>query len=92
MDVREWDEINRVKFPLSDVVVVPMSQVVSSGFDAFPGERMNKDAKMVIICHYGIRSAQITYWPTMQGWKNVKSMRGGLEAYAHRIDPCIGTY
>jgi rhodanese-related sulfurtransferase len=92
MDVREWDEINLVKFPISDVKVVPMSEIISTGLDAFPGELMNRDADIVTICHHGIRSAQITYWLNMQGWKNVKSMRGGLEEYAHGIDPSIGTY
>jgi predicted sulfurtransferase len=31
-------------------------------------------------------------WLRQQGWNNVFSMAGGIEAYARQIDPDIGFY
>ncbi|MFN2127787.1 MAG: rhodanese-like domain-containing protein [Anaerolineales bacterium] len=46
----------------------------------------------MVICHHGVRSAQLTAWLRSQGWDNIYSMDGGLAAFAREIDPSIGTY
>jgi predicted sulfurtransferase len=34
----------------------------------------------------------VTAWLAQQGWKNVFSVQGGIDAYARRIDQSIGFY
>ncbi|MGL5095111.1 MAG: rhodanese-like domain-containing protein, partial [Planctomycetia bacterium] len=52
----------------------------------------NQAAEVVVLCHHGIRSAQAAAWLKQRGWTNVKSMAGGIEAWADRIDPAVGKY
>ena len=52
----------------------------------------NKEAEIVVLCHHGVRSAQVTAWLLQEGWKNVKSMAGGIAAYAEQVDPSVGAY
>jgi len=45
-----------------------------------------------VLCHHGVRSAQVTGWLAQQGWTNIKSVRGGIDAYARQIDQAVGFY
>ena len=40
----------------------------------------------------GVRSAQVTQWLRQQGWTNVVSMAGGIDAWAQVIDASVGRY
>ena len=51
---------------------------------------MNKESELTIMCHLCIRSAQVTNWLQLQGWKNVYSLHGGIDAYAKEMDSWIG--
>ncbi len=92
VDVREKNELAVVSLPLKNVVSVPVSEIAAKGSDGIPEEIQNKDMEIVAMCHHGLRSAQVTVWLQQQGWKNVASMNGGIDAYARNIDPSIGTY
>jgi predicted sulfurtransferase len=35
---------------------------------------------------------QVTLWLQQQGWQNITSLRGGIDAYAIQVDPSIGRY
>jgi rhodanese-related sulfurtransferase len=72
--------------------VVPMSRMSQLGVSAFPDEVQNRDAEILVMCHHGVRSAQVTQWMLAQGWKNVFSVRGGIDDYAKRIDDSVGKY
>jgi rhodanese-related sulfurtransferase len=39
-----------------------------------------------------VRSAQVTLWLQSQGWANVRSMAGGIDAWAKEIDATVGSY
>jgi len=92
MDVREAHELNMADLG-EGVTLVPMSQLASIGLEAMPeAVQNNKDVELVIFCHTGRRSAQITMWLRQQGWTNVVSMAGGTDAYAREIDPDVGLY
>jgi rhodanese-related sulfurtransferase len=92
LDVREAHELVRAN--LGDrVTAVPLSLIAQRYEDALPGEiRNNKDSEIVVMCHHGIRSAQVTAWMGDNGFRNVWNLDGGIEAYAVEIDSSVGRY
>ena len=50
------------------------------------------DELMILYCHHGIRSAQAALWFREKGFRNAKSLEGGIDAWAERIDPSMGRY
>ena len=75
-----------------EVLGVPLSQLARSREAALPDSLLDKEAEIVVFCHTGVRSAQVTAWLRTLGWKNVWSMAGGIDAYALEIDPSVGRY
>jgi len=91
LDAREPLELQRVNLG-EGVELAPLSRLAAEGVEALPtAVRQNKDAEIVVICHHGNRSAQVTAWLRQQGWTNVWNMTGGVDAYA-AVDPTIGRY
>jgi rhodanese-related sulfurtransferase len=73
------------------------------GFQAFPlsqaeqwapeiKARLNPSAETLVLCHHGIRSAQMCGWLIDQGFTNVKNISGGIDAYSLLVDPGIPRY
>jgi rhodanese-related sulfurtransferase len=92
MDVREVQELNLAN--LGDgVKVVPLSYIAQRYEQALPEEiRDNKAGKIVVMCHTGVRSAQVTQWMRSNGYDNVWNLDGGIEAYAVEVDRSVGRY
>lgn len=55
-------------------------------------ESWDREAPIVCYCHHGIRSAQAALFLRQQGFKDVRSMKGGIEAWAVRLDPGMARY
>ena len=87
LDVREPWELARAKWDDARLRLAPMSELAHRGI-----EKMPQEVPVVVVCHHGIRSYQITNWLLAQGWKDVVSLRGGIEAYALQADPAVGRY
>jgi rhodanese-related sulfurtransferase len=92
LDVREASELDYAMIVDSRLKVVPMSRMAQLGVGAFPEEAQQKDAEILVMCHHGIRSAQVTQWMLAQGWTNVVSVRGGIDDFAKQIDASVGKY
>ncbi len=92
LDVREHVEIARVALNDERVVVLPMSQIGAQLENAFSEALKNRELEIVVMCHHGVRSLQVTQWMRQQGWQNVRSMAGGIDAYARTVDRSIGFY
>ena len=92
LDVREPNELLYANLG-ENVLIAPLSELVRQGPTALPKEvSANKEAEIVVMCHHGNRSAQVTAWLRQQGWTNVFNLDGGIEAYAIAIDPAVGRY
>lgn len=92
LDVREPNELLFANLG-ETVLTCPVSQLAEQGPEALPKEVLNnKDAEIVVMCHHGNRSAQVTAWLQQQGWTNVLNMDGGIDAYAVAVDPAVGRY
>lgn len=92
LDVRELHEFDSASMG-ENVTAVPLSLIAQQYEEALPDEiRNNKDTEIVVMCHHGIRSAQVTEWMRENGYGNVWNLDGGIDAYAIEIDPTIGRY
>ena len=92
LDVREAWELDHAMIVDSRLKVVPTSRLAQLGTSAIPEEVQQTDTEILVLCHHGVRSAQVTRWLLERGWKNVFSVRGGIEEYARRVDASVGKY
>lgn len=92
LDVREEWELRLAALRDERVLVIPMSVLARQLKDAFPEPLRDPDAPIVVMCHRGIRSANVTTWMRENGWKNVTSLAGGIAEYAVQVDASVGFY
>jgi adenylyltransferase/sulfurtransferase len=50
------------------------------------------DRRIVVYCHLGGRSHQVTQWLRQQGFSGAQNMLGGIDAWAVEIDPQLRRY
>jgi rhodanese-related sulfurtransferase len=69
------------------------------GAELFPITRMNEwvglirsDEEIVVICHHGIRSAQVCSFLAQQGFDKVYNLTGGMDAWAEEVNTKMPRY
>ena len=93
VDVREPNELELASLPDADFINMPLSELRERRLDAIPEDiQQNKELEVVLFCHKGLRSAQVTVFLRQQGWTNAVSMAGGIDAWADEIDESVGKY
>ncbi len=92
LDVREPWEVARAKIGDKRLVLAPMSELGQRGLEALPEAARQKDAEIYVLCHHGVRSANVTGWLAAQGWTKVFSVAGGIDEYARKVDASVGGY
>jgi len=88
LDVREPQELAIADLP--GFQNLPLSQ-----FSQWSGQihqLLDPHAETLVLCHHGIRSAQMCQWLQTQGFTHIKNVAGGIDAYAARIDPTVPRY
>lgn len=88
IDVRERNEVAIAQIP--DFEVYPLSE-----FEQWSQQMLNDlepAAKTVVMCHHGMRSAQLCQWLQQRGFRDVYNVRGGIDAYSRLIDSAIARY
>lgn len=92
LDVREANETAYAPLVDSRVVTAPLSTLARLLEQGLPPQ-VKPDAEVVVLCHLGERSAQVTYWLDVHlGYEKVYNLRGGIDAYARQVDPAIRRY
>ena len=51
-----------------------------------------KDAMIVVYCHHGNTSMDAASYLISHGFSQVKSLRGGIDAWSREIDPLLPRY
>jgi rhodanese-related sulfurtransferase len=93
LDVREPYEFPRARFPDERVAHAPLSDLARKSVEALPETiKQDKAGTLVVFCHHGSRSAQVTAWLLDLGWESVYNLAGGIDAYARQVDQQIGLY
>jgi rhodanese-related sulfurtransferase len=88
IDVREPEEVATAQ--IQGFVNLPLSQ-----FAEWSGQiqtQFDPDTETLVLCHHGVRSAQMCQWLQGQGFTQLKNIVGGIEAYALRVDPTVPRY
>ncbi|AUB41539.1 Rhodanese-related sulfurtransferase [Nostoc flagelliforme CCNUN1] len=88
VDVREPQELDIAS--IEGFVNLPLSQFTEWG-DQVP-TLFNPQAETLVLCHHGIRSAQMCQWLIAQGFTNVQNISGGIDAYSVLVDHSIPQY
>jgi len=84
LDIREkWE---------NDLVTIEGSQFVTMEEVPSKLSEFEQDKPMIIYCHTGVRSAAVAAYLLNQGFLDVKSMVGGIHAWALQVDPTLSTY
>lgn len=54
--------------------------------------QLDPDDHIIVYCHHGVRSMNVTAWLRQQGFEKVQSMRGGIDRWSKTVDPKVPTY
>jgi rhodanese-related sulfurtransferase len=84
LDVREPHEIATAS--IANTVNIPMSDITSRV------QELDPEQHIVVVCHHGIRSANVAAWLQRQGFDRVQSMRGGIDRWSREVDASVPIY
>jgi len=84
VDVREqWEfDICQIK----GAILMPMGEIAKSYIN------LNKDSKLALYCHSGIRSMHVANFLLSKGFKSLSNLQGGIDAWAQEIDTRVERY
>ncbi len=87
IDVREPQEfaLSRLDYGL----LIPM-QTIPAELQKLEALADEKD--LLILCHHGVRSLQVTAWLRARGLENCYSIAGGIDRWSREIDSAVPTY
>ena len=85
LDVREpWEwETARI----DGAKLMPMGDVPARAH-----QELDPEEPVVVVCHHGVRSMNVTVWLRQQGFEQAQSMRGGIDAWSKRVDGKVAMY
>ena len=84
VDVREPFEIALAPFP--GATHIPMGDIPSRLTELDP------DRETVVVCHHGVRSAQVAMYLAQMGFERVLNLAGGIDAWSEDADPSTPRY
>ena len=84
LDVREAWELEYCRLP--GAVSMPMHTVPLRLVE------LDAEADVVVVCHHGARSMQVAMFLERNGFGSVCNLAGGIDAWAHDVDPAMRKY
>ena len=84
LDVREYHEYDICNIEGS--VLIPLGEIADRI------DELNEDDEIIVHCHHGGRSMKATQFLKDKGFKNVKNLAGGIDAWAEKYDPDMPRY
>jgi rhodanese-related sulfurtransferase len=85
LDVREPWEFETAR--IDGAKLIPMGDVPSRAH-----QELDPEEPVVVLCHHGVRSMNVTAWLRQQGFEKAQSMRGGIDAWSRRVDATVPLY
>ncbi len=83
LDVREPHEVAYAK--IDPHTHIPMGTI------PLRHEELNKETPIVVMCHGGVRSAQVCQYLEPMGY-DVTNLEGGIDAWSQLVDPSVPRY
>jgi rhodanese-related sulfurtransferase len=87
LDIRRPDEFEKAH--VDGALFIPMNEL-QARMEQELGSLRSKP--IVVFCHHGARSLRVTYFLRQQGFTNVHSMAGGIDAWSLLVDPAVPRY
>ncbi|HVA78056.1 MAG TPA: rhodanese-like domain-containing protein [Candidatus Binataceae bacterium] len=84
LDVREPAEIAIASFPGA-------THIAMNDIPARIGE-LDPEREIIVVCHHGMRSAQVAMYLMRNGFKRVVNLSGGINAWSLEADPAVPRY
>ena len=84
LDVRDQGEWDIVHLEGGLLLTQELLDEMNAGWD--------KQALVICYCHHGVRSAQAALYLREQGFTDVRSMQGGIDAWAATLEPGMVRY
>ena len=84
LDVRETWEFETCS--IANSINIPMGQVPQNI------DQIRKAEECFVICHHGVRSAQVIQFLQQQDCDNLVNLEGGVDAWARQVDPDMPVY
>jgi rhodanese-related sulfurtransferase len=85
IDVREPWEFATAK--VEGGLLMPMGEVPARAH-----QELDPDEHLIVMCHAGVRSMNVTVWLRNQGFEQAQSLRGGIDAWSREVDPAVARY
>jgi len=84
LDVRQDWETKLCRLP--NAVHIPIEEI------ELRTDELNPEDDIVVYCHQGVRSAAVANFLRESGFKRVRNLAGGLDAWARTVDPGMRRY
>lgn len=53
---------------------------------------LDSERETIVMCHHGIRSAQVCAYLAQQGFKNLHNLSGGIDRWSREVDARVPRY
>ncbi len=85
LDVREPWEFDAAR--IEGAKLMPMGDVPSRAH-----QELDPEDHIVVYCHHGVRSMNVTAWLRQQGFEKAQSMAGGIDGWSRNVDAKVPVY
>jgi rhodanese-related sulfurtransferase len=85
VDVREPWEFETAS--MDGAKLIPMGDIPVRAH-----QELDPEDHIVVVCHHGVRSMNVTAWLRQQGFEKSQSMRGGIDAWSRQVDGNVPVY
>ena len=100
------DELSKLQQAGSDVILLDVREpwefdtariagskhIAMGDVPARFNQELDPEEHIVVVCHHGVRSMNVTAWLRQQGFEKVQSLQGGIDRWARQIDPSVPVY
>ena len=84
VDVREQWEFDICK--IKGAILIPLGEIAESYVN------LNKNSKIALYCHSGIRSMHVADFLLSKDFQSLVNLQGGIDAWAQEIDTTVERY
>jgi adenylyltransferase/sulfurtransferase len=84
LDVRQDWETKLCRLP--NAVHIPIEEI------EMRTDELDPEGEIVVYCHAGVRSAAVADYLRQLGFKSVRNLAGGLDAWAQTVEPSMRRY
>lgn len=84
LDVREPEEVRIAALP--GALHIPMGDIPARA------RELDREAHWVVVCHHGMRSAQVAAYLARTGFTRVSNLSGGIDEWSLTVDSAVPRY